>query len=226
MNTLLSFKALIHTVKKYALVIVALTVTGAGLGLGVAKLLITPHYQSTATVVVNREDKGEYGTLAEALTQDQADTQMLATYKDVLTKPVILDSVSASLTKKQQKALGGDLASAVSVDNTVNSRVFTISVRSTDRKLSAQVANKIVSVFKVKIVGIVANAKSISVIDKAVPALNQSASQSKLFLLGGAIIGFLIGLCCTLSEALFSRKIKTLSYFDDVNVPVWGEVLK
>lgn len=226
MNTLVSFKMLIQTFRKYLITVILLVVIGAVLGFVIDKFAVTPHYESTTTVVVNREDKGEYGTLAEALTQNQADTQMLTTYKDLLTKPVILDSVRANLSKAQQNAVGEDLSSAVTVDNTANSRVFTITVRTNDAKVSAVVANKIVATFKSKIGGIVDNAKSISVVEKAVAAKSPSSSQKKLFVLGGALLGLLIGFCIALSDLLFSNKIKTLSYFKSLELPVWGEMVK
>ena len=81
-----------------------------------------------------------------SVTSNQADIQMISTYKDIITSPVIQDSV-----KKQTQNQLGSKDSDVSVSTETNSQVFTVNVTSTDPDTAASVANKTASVFKNKI---------------------------------------------------------------------------
>ncbi|KRM87653.1 chain length regulator (capsular polysaccharide biosynthesis) [Lacticaseibacillus thailandensis DSM 22698 = JCM 13996] len=77
-----------------------------------AKVLITPKYTASTTMLVNRAaDSTDANT---QYTAQQADVQLITTYKGILTSPTILDTVAKNLTqprkvmtKKPTKAVYG-----------------------------------------------------------------------------------------------------------------------
>ena len=62
---------------------------------GVAEFLITPQYTSTTQILVNR--KTDSSQAATAYTEQQADVQMISTYKDLITNQVVLKQASKDL---------------------------------------------------------------------------------------------------------------------------------
>ncbi|MCI1987544.1 MAG: Wzz/FepE/Etk N-terminal domain-containing protein [Lactobacillus sp.] len=224
MKLVMSFKAFTHAFKKNWVLVVALTVIGLIGGYAAAKFLVTPQYESTTAIVVNPEEKSEKETLASALNQNQADNQMLSTYKDLFTQQSILDSVITSL-QKQGKIKGsiGNLANDITVENNGGSRVFTITVKTNHPQLSADVANELVAAFKARVKTIVSNSKPITVASKATPDTTPK-SRVKTFALGGAVLGLVVGFYIVSAKELFDPRIATLGYFKQQGVPVMGDI--
>ncbi|MFD1484003.1 YveK family protein [Lacticaseibacillus baoqingensis] len=224
MKLVMSLKAFANAFKKNWVLVVALTVIGLVGGYAAAKYLVTPQYESTTAIVVNPEEKSDKETLASALNQNQADTQMLSTYKDLFTQQSILDSVITSL-QKQGKLKGsiGNLANDITVENNGGSRVFTITVKTPNPQLSADVANELVAAFKNRVKTIVSNSKPITVASKATPDMTPK-SRVKTFALAGAVLGLVIGFYIVSAKELFDPRIATLGYFKQQDVPVMGDI--
>ncbi|WP_407895241.1 YveK family protein [Lacticaseibacillus sp. N501-2] len=224
MKLVMNGKQISHAFKKNFLLVVVLAVLGLAAGWGAAKFLVTPQYESDTSIVVNPEPKSEKDSLADALTQNQADTQMLNTYKDLFTQQSILDSVMSSL-KKQGKIKGNvsNLANDITVTNNGGSRVFTIAVKTNHAQLSADVANELVAAFKVRVKSMVSNSKPITVASKAIPDKTPK-SRVKTFALGGAVLGLVVGFYIVTARELFDPRIANLGYFKKQHVAVLGTV--
>ena len=76
-----------------------------------AKMLIAPKYESDTSLLVNRKQENDPNMQLNA---QNADIQIINTYKDIITRPVVLQSVADELTspqrvltKKAQKAVYG-----------------------------------------------------------------------------------------------------------------------
>src|SRR5699024_12271413 len=65
------------------------------LAVGISKFVIQQEYSSSVALLVNR--KQDENTTAQ-LQNQQADVQMINTYKDIITRPVILETVVKNLT--------------------------------------------------------------------------------------------------------------------------------
>lgn len=63
-------------------------------GFGLAEFVIQPKYTSTAQILVNQKKDNDPNALYSA---QQADVQMINTYKDIITSPVVLNNASDSL---------------------------------------------------------------------------------------------------------------------------------
>jgi capsular polysaccharide biosynthesis protein len=76
---------------------IILGVVAAGVAFGVSKFVIHPKYSSSAALLVNRKQDGSQQGLQ--LGDQQADVQIINTYKDIITRPIILNKVVENLTE-------------------------------------------------------------------------------------------------------------------------------
>lgn len=92
-------------VRRNITLMVVLGVAMAVVAFGVSKFVIHPKYSASAALLVNRKQDDQQGAIQYA--DQQADVQIINTYKDIITRPIILDSVVKELTephKVQTKA--------------------------------------------------------------------------------------------------------------------------
>lgn len=92
-------------VRRNITLMVVLGVAMAVVAFGVPKFVMHPKYSASAALLVNRKQDDQQGAIQYA--DQQADVQIINTYKDIITRPIILDSVVKKLTephKVQTKA--------------------------------------------------------------------------------------------------------------------------
>lgn len=92
-------------VRRNITLMVVLGVAMAVAAFGVSKFVMHPKYSASAALLVNRKQDDQQGAIQYA--DQQADVQIINTYKDIITRPIILDSVVKELTephKVQTKA--------------------------------------------------------------------------------------------------------------------------
>lgn len=100
MDNTIDIKRLWLILRKNMILMIVWAIVLAGIAFGVSKFLIQPQYSSSVALLVNRK---EDGNTAAQFQNQQADVQMINTYKDIITRPVILNTVVKNLTttKKQ-----------------------------------------------------------------------------------------------------------------------------
>lgn len=81
----------------------ALGVIAGGVAFGVSKFVVHPQYSSSAALLVNRKQDGSQQGLQ--LGDQQADVQIINTYKDIITRPIILNTVVNNLTKPHKEQI-------------------------------------------------------------------------------------------------------------------------
>ncbi|MEE6651162.1 YveK family protein [Limosilactobacillus pontis] len=96
MDQTVSFGFFIRLVRKYWLTIVSFTVAGLIVAAGVTFFVITPKYQSSVQILVNRKDTNA----ATEYAGQQADIQMVATYKELIAGQVVLKPAKQQLSKR------------------------------------------------------------------------------------------------------------------------------
>ena len=80
--------------------ILVLAVIGGVVGYGIARLAIPAKYSSSVSLLVNqRQDQSVQG---QNFNDQQADVMMINTYKDIITRPVILNQVAKDLTTNEK----------------------------------------------------------------------------------------------------------------------------
>lgn len=119
MDNIIDIKRLWLILRKNTILMIVWGVVFAGAAFGISKFVIQPEYSSSVALLVNR--KQDENTTAQ-LQNQQADVQMINTYKDIITRPVILETVVKNLTttdkqlvKKSQPATYKTLADGTQI---------------------------------------------------------------------------------------------------------------
>lgn len=100
MDNIIDIKRLWLVLKKNMILIIVWGIVLAGVAFGISKFIIQPQYSSSVALLVNRKmDENQ----AAQLQNQQADVQMINTYKDIITRPVILNTVAKNLTTNQKQ---------------------------------------------------------------------------------------------------------------------------
>lgn len=95
MDSVLDIRQMLAILRKHLALIILSMVALAVVAFGVAEFLMTPQYTSTTQILVNR--KSDNSQAAAAYTEQQADVQMISTYKDLITNQVVLKQASKNL---------------------------------------------------------------------------------------------------------------------------------
>jgi len=96
MDNVLELSQLWQIIKKYFWGLIFMAIIGAGVGYGVAKFVISPTYSSSTSMLVNRSAEDNSTTNAN-LSDQQADVQLISTYKNLITSSNVLGTVSDKL---------------------------------------------------------------------------------------------------------------------------------
>lgn len=95
MDNMLDIRSLFSIFRKHLTLIILSMVGCAVVTFGIAEFVITPQYTSTTQILVNQKSDSSDTTTAYA--NQQADVQMISTYKDIITNQVILNAVKNDL---------------------------------------------------------------------------------------------------------------------------------
>ncbi|ATF41871.1 YveK family protein [Weissella paramesenteroides] len=95
MDNIIDIKRLWLILRKNMLLMIVWGIVFAGTAFGISRFVIQPEYSSSVALLVNR--KQDENTTTQ-LQNQQADVQMINTYKDIITRPVILGTVVKNLT--------------------------------------------------------------------------------------------------------------------------------
>lgn len=99
MNKQIDLSQLWRIVKRSFLAMIILGIIGMVAAYFGAKTLIAPKYEAGTSLLVNRKQQQDPNMQLNA---QQADIQLINTYKDIITRPVVLESVADDLTTPQR----------------------------------------------------------------------------------------------------------------------------
>lgn len=227
----------------------ALGVIAGGAAFGVSKFVIHPQYSSSAALLVNRKQDGSQQGVQ--LGDQQADVQIINTYKDIITRPIILNTVVNDLTKPHKEQIKAavpaqyytnasgekvqtepaqpakyklvaakydntdltaeSIAQMISISNQTNSQVFSVNVKSSDAKMSKDIANTIAEVFKDKVASIM-SVSNVSIVSKAMTNSTPVAPNVKLITLAGLVVGVFAGFAWGFIKEVTDRTVKNLDF--------------
>ena len=171
-------------------------------------LLIDKTYSATATVIIVQNNNSN---ASQAVTYNdvQLSQKLVSTYTQILQSEAIGDSVVANLDLYDKYEIDTEkLNKMVEVKAASNTEVMNITATSKDPKLSADIANEMVSVFKKKIFDIM-SVENVTVLNSAkIPTKPSGPSVLK-----NTAIGMMIGaVLCGIYEVivlLTDTKVKT-----------------
>ncbi|MBZ4032503.1 YveK family protein [Ligilactobacillus salivarius] len=202
---------LIGTLKKNIVSVIIWTVLGLIISLGCVFLFIEPRYSSSVDILVNQKVNNaqvQYAT-------QQADLQAINTYKDVLTKPIILTPVLKEVKKTDNYQGNLDaLEKSIKVSNQTNSQVVTVTVTDKNAYVAADVANTIGKIFTKKVKKMM-QVDNVTIVSSAKVNTKPVSPNKKLFALAGMMLGFLLGVVIALIKELTDKTVKDSSFLTD-----------
>lgn len=96
MNNVLELRQLWHIIQKHLFALIFMAIIGACAGYGVAKFVIAPTYSASTSMLVNRS-ADDTSTATANLSDQQADVQLINTYKNLIISSNVLGTVSDKL---------------------------------------------------------------------------------------------------------------------------------
>lgn len=207
----IDLRHLIMILKNNIVSIISWAILGAVIALGVVFLFIEPKYSSNVDILVNQKANNAQVQYAA----QQADLQAINTYKDVLTKPIILTSVLNEV-KRTDNYQGniGDLENSIKVTNQTNSQVITVTVTDKNAYIAADIANTIGKVFTKKVKKMM-QVDNVTIVSKAKVNTNPVSPNKKLFILVGLMLGGLIGIVIAFIKEFTDKTVKDSSFLTD-----------
>jgi capsular polysaccharide biosynthesis protein len=198
MEETISLKELLDTLKKRILLILAITLTAVMVSGIVSFFFITPIYQASTQILVNKSnsDQGNYNP-AEL----QTSLQLINTYMVIMKSPAILNLV---IEEMDLDMTSSQLSEKITVGSEKDSQVMNISVQDEDANRAAAIANTVARVFKEENIMKVDN---ISILASAVVMDGQSPIKPQPLL--NIAIAIVVGLMAGVGLAFL------LEYFDN-----------
>lgn len=184
---------------------------------GVAEFVIPAQYTATTQLLVNQRTSNDNN--GQAYTNQQADIQMINTYKDIITNQVILKEASKQLANPRgsQRAYSlsvSKLKDSLSVTTQTNSQVFSLSAKAGNPTEAKVIANTVAKVFKKQIRSMM-NVNNVTIVSEATTPTSQSFPNKKLFALAGAVLGFIISFAYVLIRDLTDTTVRSNEFMTE-----------
>ena len=202
--------------KPFALIILATSIVAALVTL----FLIPKKYTAEAKLIIVQKSNPESQQIS--YNDLQTSQKLVNTYSEILKSEAISDDVIRNLKLDQEGIDHASYLGMVKISSVKDTEVIKISVETKDPKLSADIANEIVSVFQKKIVTIM-NIENVTVLNSAkVPDQKSSPSNLKNTLMG-FLLGCVIDGCIVVYFLLNDRNIRTEEELKEIfNYPIIG----
>lgn len=181
----ISLVELFDILKKRLGLIISTTLMGLLLVSLYTFFMVTPEYSSTTQLLVNRAEGAD--TIQQS--DINANIQLINTYKDIITGPVILDEVRNELNMSSSHA---GLSNRLSISSENNSQVFSIRVTDTNPYNAALIANTTADVFQESLPDIM-NVDNVTVISVAEANTSPISPNHTLNMAIGVVLGAMVG---------------------------------
>lgn len=204
-------QSLLSVLRKNLLLIVICTIIFGLLGWGTAKFVVSPQYSSQIQILVSQKNNSKE-TQPNAV--QQADVQMINTYKDLITSRKILVPTIREV-KKEDHNLSKNyttvnyLRQIINVSNKPNSQIFSVNVKTSNSHDSAVIANSLGHVFKDHAKELM-HTKNVTVVSWAVAPDKQIFPNTKLFIIAGALLGLILSFLYVTVRALYWSLVSKL----------------
>ncbi|MDG2982018.1 YveK family protein [Latilactobacillus curvatus] len=213
MEQTINIEQIFGILRKYRRLILSSTIVCTLLAVIVTFFLITPQYSASAELLVNRKQSNDANA---QWNQVQTDVQMINTYKDLITKPVIMSSVVKKINKgNNQKLDEATISDMLSVSNNQNSQVFSITAKADNAYTAADIVNTTAQTFQKKAPKIMSGTDNVSIISEAKPNLKPVSPKKQLNVLLGFVIGIVFGVGIAFLRELTDKTVKEESFLTD-----------
>ncbi|OQQ82362.1 YveK family protein [Ligilactobacillus salivarius] len=202
---------ILQAMRKNVIFILCWGIIGLIISLIAVFIFVEPKYNSSIDILVNQKENNAQVQYAA----QQADLQVINTYKDVLTKPIILTSVLKEV--KRTDNYQGNLSTlekSVKVSNQTNSQVITVSVTDKNAYVAADVADTIGKVFAKKVKKMM-QVDNVTIVSNAKVNTTPVSPNKKLSALAGVVVGLVSGMLFAIIKELTDKTVKDSSFLTD-----------
>ncbi|MWV43701.1 lipopolysaccharide biosynthesis protein [Paenibacillus sp. HJL G12] len=173
----MELKLMIQMLRKRLWMIVAFVVLcSAGAGL-YSKYMMTPEYEATSTLIVNKMNVDQGGGRGLDLNEINSNIMLINSYKVIITSASIMDKVVKQNPDLQVTST--ELMDKLQVITVQNSQVITLKVRDESYQRAMKVVNAVSQVFQDEIPRIM-KVDNITILDNAKPQSNPVPVSPKL----------------------------------------------
>jgi polysaccharide biosynthesis transport protein len=194
----------LRVLRRSWILVLAITVVAVGAATAYS-LLVTPEYQATTKVFVSTQSATSVSDLTQGNTYTQ---QVVQSYSDIVTTPIVLDPVIARLGITESPEL---LAKRITASAPLNTVVIQISATDISPELAAGIANAVARSFT-EVVGTLTPATSSGVTPVKVTIVQEASipiSPSSPIIPLNIALGLLVGLALGMGIAVLRYVVDT-----------------
>lgn len=213
---------LFNNIKKHTLLIIILGLLIGGVSYGVSSYVLTPKYDSNATMIVSnstttdnqnpQQTNVDYG-------QIQANKALISTYSEIVKSRGIAEKVISNLNLDMDYE---EFSEKVSIESVKDTQIISVMVVDTIPERAQDIANETANIFKDSI-GDIMKVDNVQILDGATLPEKPSSPNIKKNTAIGVVLGLILGVMISIFKELADTTIKTQDdisqYFD---LPVIG----
>ncbi|MGP6148706.1 YveK family protein [Priestia flexa] len=220
MEETISLKELFQTLKKRLWLIALITLIAAIISAVVSFFVMTPIYESKTQILVNqaKSDEQLYNN-----NQVQTNIQLINTYNQIITSPVILDDVRKELSLDRSVE---ELKETIQVSSAKDSQVVDVTVQDESPHMAAKIANTTAEVFQSKISKLM-NVDNVTVLSKAEVGedIAPVKPQPLLNIAIAIVVGLMLGVGVAFLLEYLDNTLKTEQDIEQIlELPVIGVI--
>ena len=208
-------------VKHLPLIILLSVIVGAA-SFAASKFLITPKYDSNATMIVSSSKQNTDPNNPQAaveLSQINANKALISTYSEIVKSKGIADRVIANLGLDMDYEV---FSNKVSIEPVKDTQIISVKVVDTIPERAQDIANETANIFKSSI-GDIMNVDNVQILDGA--SLPEEPSSPKIArnTAIGIMLGFILGIAIVMIKELTDTRVKSSEDITaEFDIPVLG----
>ena len=208
-------------VKHLPLIILLSVIVGAA-SFAASKFLITPKYDSNATMIVSSSKQNTDPNNPQAaveLGQIQANKALISTYSEIVKSKGIADRVIANLGLDMDYE---EFSNKVSIEPVKDTQIISVKVVDTIPERAQDIANETANIFKSSI-GDIMNVDNVQILDGATLPEEPSSPKIAKNTAIGAVLGIILGMAIVMIKELTDTRVKSSEDITtEFDIPVLG----
>ena len=207
---------------KHLPLMILLAILVGGSSFALSKFVITPKYDSNATMIVSSSKQSTDPNNPQAaveLSQINANKALISTYSEIVKSKGIADRVIANLGLDMDY---DEFSNKVSIEPVKDTQIISVKVVDTIPERAQDIANETANIFKQSI-GDIMNVDNVQILDGATLPEEPSSPKVMKNTAIGAILGFILAVAIAMIKELSDTRIKTSEDITtEFDIPVLG----